>query len=160
MRLSSKSRYAVMAMMDLALHEEHGPVTLTDISVSQGISLSYLEQLFSRLRRSGLVQGMRGPGGGYRLAKAAEEITMADIVAAVDEQPRNAPTWKPKGNAGLSEPYLTHQLWREVSGRLFDYLEQMTLAEFTNREEVRETAERQDNLYRWGWNGSSRKTAA
>ncbi|MCB1734390.1 MAG: Rrf2 family transcriptional regulator [Gammaproteobacteria bacterium] len=158
MRLSSKSRYAVMAMMDLALHEQHGPVTLTDISVSQGISLSYLEQLFSRLRKSGLVQGMRGPGGGYRLAKDASEITMADIVAAVDEQPRPAPSWRPKGGSGMSEPYLTHQLWREVSGRLFQHLEEMTLAEFTDREEIRDTAERQDHLYRWGWNG--RKTAA
>lgn len=158
MRLSSKSRYAVMAMMDLALHEQQGPVTLTDISVSQGISLSYLEQLFSRLRRSGLVQGMRGPGGGYRLAKTASEITMADIVSSVDEQTRVAPSWTPKGELGLSEPYLTHQLWREVSGRMFDFLEQMTLAEFTERQDVKETAERQDNLYRWGWN--AKKSAA
>ena len=86
MKLSTKGRYAVTAMMDIALHEKVGPVTLADISQCQGISLSYLEQLFSKLRRNGLVKGVRGPGGGYRLAKPASEISVADIIDSVDEK--------------------------------------------------------------------------
>ena len=84
MRLSTKGRYAVTAMIDLALHNDVGPVALTDIADTQKISVSYLEQLFARLRKNGLVTGMRGPGGGYRLARAADEITVAEIIAAVD----------------------------------------------------------------------------
>ena len=86
MRLSTKGRYAVTAMMDIALHEEMGPVTLADISQCQGISLSYLEQLFARLRKGGLVEGVRGPGGGYRLARPANQISVADIIQSVDEK--------------------------------------------------------------------------
>ncbi len=85
MRLSTKGRYAVTAMLDLALHEGKGPVTLADISANQGISLSYLEQLFAALRAKHLVRGVRGPGGGYYLSKASAEITVADIICAVDE---------------------------------------------------------------------------
>ena len=86
MRLSTKGRYAVTAMMDIALHEKQGPVTLAEISQCQGISLSYLEQLFSKLRKHGLVTGVRGPGGGYRLAKTADKISIADIIQSVDEK--------------------------------------------------------------------------
>ena len=86
MKLSTKGRYAVTAMMDLALHDNDGPVTLSDISSCQGISLSYLEQLFSLLRQSGLVQGVRGPGGGYRLSKPPTQINIAEIIDAVDEK--------------------------------------------------------------------------
>lgn len=150
MRLSSKSRYAVMAMMDLALHEKVGPVTLTDIAESQGISLSYLEQLFAKLRKFGLVEGMRGPGGGYRLARPANDITIAEIVAAVDE---NAKTISAPGmeETGYAEPYLTHELWIDLSQRIFDFLDEMTLADYTDQPEVQKTARKQDELYRWGW---------
>ena len=86
MRLSTKGRYGVTAMMDLAIHDNAGPVTLADISQCQGISLSYLEQLFSKLRKHGLVDGVRGPGGGYKLARSPENITVAEIIAAVDER--------------------------------------------------------------------------
>ena len=85
MRLSTKGRYAVTAMMDIALHQKVGPVTLADISQCQGISLSYLEQLFAKLRKGGLVKGVRGPGGGYRLARPADQISVADIIQSVDE---------------------------------------------------------------------------
>ncbi|MCK4708936.1 MAG: Rrf2 family transcriptional regulator, partial [Gammaproteobacteria bacterium] len=86
MRLSTKGRYGVTAMMDLAIHDNAGPVTLADISQCQGISLSYLEQLFSKLRKHGLVDGVRGPGGGYKLARPADSITVAEIIMAVDEK--------------------------------------------------------------------------
>ena len=88
MRLSTKGRYSVTAMLDLAIHDKAGPVTLADISQCQGISLSYLEQLFSRLRKGGLVKGVRGPGGGYRLAKPASEINIAEIIHARSEERR------------------------------------------------------------------------
>lgn len=148
MRLSSKSRYTVMAMMDLALHEDAGPVTLTDISESQGISLSYLEQLFSKLRRFKLVEGMRGPGGGYRLGRPADDITIAEIIAAVDEDAKTitAPSVE---QTGYDEPYLTHELWMDLSQRLFDFLDDITLADYTQQPGIQETARQQDERYRW-----------
>lgn len=157
MRLSSKSRYAVMSMMDLALHENIGPVTLTDISESQGISLSYLEQLFSKLRRFGLVEGMRGPGGGYRLARPSNDITLAEIIGAVDEQAKtiSAPSLE---ETGYTEPYVTHELWIDLSQRIYDFLDEMTLADFTDQPDAQKMVRRQDEMYRWGWN--SRKEAA
>ena len=148
MRLSSKSRYTVMAMMDLALHENAGPVTLTDISESQGISLSYLEQLFSKLRRFKLVEGLRGPGGGYRLGRPANDITIAEIIAAVDEDAKTitAPSVE---ETGYAEPYLTHELWMDLSQRLFDFLDEITLADYTEQPGIQETARQQDDRYRW-----------
>jgi len=157
MRLSTKGRYAVMAMMDLAIHEETGPVTLADISASQAISLSYLEQIFARLRKEGLVEGTRGPGGGYRLSRAAADISVADVVTAVDEQVRFS-DWQPDGELQLSGPYLTHDLWRDLSGRIHDFLDGITLEELVSREGVREAALRQDEYHRWGWR--QRKNAA
>jgi Rrf2 family iron-sulfur cluster assembly transcriptional regulator len=157
MRLSTKGRYAVMAMMDLSIHEETGPVTLADISASQAISLSYLEQIFARLRKEGLVEGTRGPGGGYRLAKPAEEISVADVVTAVDEQVRFT-DWKPNAELQLAGPYLTHDLWRDLSGRIHDFLDSITLAELVGRPGVKEAAMRQDEYQRWGWR--QRKSAA
>lgn len=150
MRLSSKSRYAVMAMMDLALHEKSGPVTLTDISESQGISLSYLEQLFSKLRKFDLVEGMRGPGGGYRLARPSDDITIAEIIGSVDEQAKtiSAPGIE---ETGYAEPYITHELWMDLSQQIFDFLDEMSLADFTASNDVQKAARKQDELYRWGW---------
>ena len=150
MRLSSKSRYAVMAMMDLALHERVGPVTLTDIAESQGISLSYLEQLFSKLRKFGLVEGMRGPGGGYRLARPAGDITIAEIIVSVDEQAKtiSAPGVE---ETGYAEPYMTHELWMDLSQRVFDFLDDMSLADFCDQPEALDATRKQDELYRWNW---------
>jgi len=132
MRLSTKGRYAVMAMADLARRQDDAEraVALADIAERQEISLSYLEQLFARLRRKGLVQSARGPGGGYRLAKTAEATTIADIVHAVDEPLKttrcSAPT---KGCMLKGERCLTHDLWEDLGHRIEDYLASVSLAD-------------------------------
>jgi Rrf2 family iron-sulfur cluster assembly transcriptional regulator len=119
MKLSTKGRHAVTAMMELALQHDKGPVTLADISAQQSISISYLEQLFARLRQHGLVTGMRGPGGGYCLARPASEITVANILATVDDVSRREET---AGTAGA-------QMWLHLSNRIYDYLDSITLEE-------------------------------
>jgi Rrf2 family iron-sulfur cluster assembly transcriptional regulator len=132
MKLSTKGRYAVTAMMDLALHEGRAPVTLAEISRCQGISLSYLEQLFARLRRYGLVNGVRGPGGGYRLARGAGEISIADVIVAVDENADAAGTVAAPD--GLNEHQcLTRELWGELSSRMFVFLDGITLEQLVHR---------------------------
>ncbi len=133
MRLSTKGQHAVTAMLDLALNARHEPVALADISQSQGISLSYLEQLFAHLRRRGLVEGVRGPGGGYRLARPPQEISMARIVAAVDGQgaARAVPP-------GVAEQPATRELWTVLSRRIYDFLDAITLADFLEQPDVRE----------------------
>ena len=126
MRLSTKGRYAVTAMLDLALQAGNGPVTLADISVNQGISLSYLEQLFAALRAKQLVRGVRGPGGGYYLGRPAAEISIADIICAVDE-------WVEFTRCGGRESCrdgqrcLTHQLWDQLSDEIFGFLSGISL---------------------------------
>jgi len=141
MRLSTKGRYAVTAMLDLAIHEGKGPITLLDISQSQGISLSYLEQLFAKLRRDGLVEGVRGPGGGYRLAKPASAVSIADIITAVDEK-MDATVCEGKENCQNGERCLTHDLWTSLSKQIFDYLAAISLADFLARPSVRVLIER------------------
>jgi len=143
MKLSTKGRYAVTAMIDLALHDRRGPVTLGDISECQGISLSYLEQLFAKLRKQGLVEGVRGPGGGYRLGRPSSQITIADIITAVDEK-LDATRCQGQGNCKKGERCLTHQLWHDLSQRLYNFLDDITLAQFVNRPGVRQIAQRQD----------------
>ena len=145
MKLSTKGRYAVTAMMDLAIHDPDGPVTLADISSCQGISLSYLEQLFSKLRISGLVEGVRGPGGGYRLGKPASQISIAQIILAVDED-IDATRCKGGEDCRGGTKCLTHELWAELSERLFTFLDDLTLANFINRPEVRVVSIRQDTM--------------
>lgn len=147
MRLSTKGRYAVTAMMDLAIHDREGPVTLADISQTQGISLSYLEQLFSKLRKGGLVEGVRGPGGGYRLAKMPNKITVAQIITAVDE---NVDVMRCHGEEDChdGERCLTHELWQELSQRLYEFLDSISLDQFIDRPEIREIARRQDEEVR------------
>ena len=142
MRLSTKGRYAVTAMMDLAIHEESGPVTLADISLCQDISLSYLEQLMSQLRRNDLVRGMRGPGGGYSLARPASEISVADIISAVDE-PLEATRCGGEENCQEGERCLTHELWNDLSHRLYVFLDGITLDAYVQREDVQEVIRRQ-----------------
>lgn len=132
MRLSTKGRYAVMAMTDLARRQDEPcrAVALADIAARQEISLSYLEQLFSRLRRKGLVQSARGPGGGYRLARSAAETSIAEIVLAVDE-PLRATRCVAQGKGCMlkGERCLTHDLWEDLGHRIEDYLASVTLAD-------------------------------
>jgi len=142
-RLTTKGRYAVTAMLDLALHQGQGPITLSDIAQRQGISLSYLEQLFSRLRRESLVKSVRGPGGGYSLARNADEIFIAQVIGAVDE---NVDTTRCGGanNCHDNQRCLTHDLWVDLSGRIYDYLSRISLQELVNRAGVQEVAQRQE----------------
>lgn len=143
MRLTTKGRYAVTAMLDLALHEDRGTVTLADIARSQRISLSYLEQLFARLRHAGLVRGIRGPGGGYRLARSLEEISIAAIVSAVDERV-DVTNCHGNENCDKGERCLTHQLWEDLSNQLHGFLSGITLRDVIGWPKVRQVAQRQD----------------
>jgi len=145
MRLSTKGRYGVTAMMDLAIHDNAGPVTLADISQCQGISLSYLEQLFSKLRKGGLVEGVRGPGGGYRLSRPAKEISIAEIIAAVDEKV-DMTNCDQEGNCQDGQKCLTHELWAELSNRLYAFLEGISLAQFVDRPGIHELAIQRDKI--------------
>jgi len=143
MRLTTKGRYAVTAMLDLALHYEEGPITLADISSRQGISLSYLEQLFAKLRRRGLVDSTRGPGGGYRLSRSPKEIPIANVITAVDE---NIETTRcgGLGNCQNDEKCLTHELWSELSERIYNFLTSISLGDLVEREGILEVAARQE----------------
>ncbi|MCW8919305.1 MAG: Fe-S cluster assembly transcription factor [Gammaproteobacteria bacterium] len=135
MRLTTKGRYAVTAMLDLAIHYKDGPITLADISKRQGISLSYLEQLFSRLRKNGLVDSARGPGGGYRLSRAASEINVADVITAVDEK-IDAMRCEGKGNCQNDGPCLTHDLWCDLSAQIYSFLKGIDLGQLVARKGV------------------------
>jgi Rrf2 family transcriptional regulator, iron-sulfur cluster assembly transcription factor len=126
MRLTTKGRFAVTAMLDLALRQKQAPVTLAGIGVRQGISLSYLEQLFGKLRRHALVESVRGPGGGYRLARPAEKVSVADIVLAVDE-PLDATQCGGMENCQEDKRCMTHNLWATLNEKLYDYLNSVTL---------------------------------
>lgn len=145
MRLTTKGRYAVTAMLDLAYHSEKRPVTLTDIAKRQEISLSYLEQLFARLRRSGMVEGVRGPGGGYQLSRGTHEITIAEIISAVDET-IDSTRCGGKANCQSSQPCLTHDLWMGLSEQIRAHLDGISLQDVLQRKSVRMVAERQDQL--------------
>ncbi|PCH61720.1 MAG: Fe-S cluster assembly transcriptional regulator IscR [SAR86 cluster bacterium] len=143
MRLTTKGRYAVTAMLDLALHKNQGPVSLADISQRQAISLSYLEQLFSKLRRSNLVKSVRGPGGGYELQRGSEALFIADIVDAVNESV-DTTKCKGKGNCQEGETCLTHHLWLDLSEQIHSFLESISLADLVAKNEIRLIAESQD----------------
>jgi Rrf2 family iron-sulfur cluster assembly transcriptional regulator len=124
MKLTTKGRHAITAMMELALNQQKGPVTLADISTQQSISISYLEQLFAKLRQNGLVTGMRGPGGGYCLARAADEISIAQILGAVDDLARLQEIPRPEREIPASV-----LMWRRLSNQVYDYLAGVTLAD-------------------------------
>jgi len=143
MRLTTKGRYAVTAMLDLAVHATKGPITLADISQRQGISLSYLEQLFSKLRKRELVASARGPGGGYRLSRDANEINVAEVIAAVDEKV-DATRCAGQGNCQNGEECLTHQLWTDLSDQLYDFLNGISLGQLVEKRNVQDVAARQD----------------
>jgi Rrf2 family iron-sulfur cluster assembly transcriptional regulator len=128
MRLTTKGRFAVTAMVDLAMRQNRGPVTLAAISERQRISLSYLEQLFGKLRRHKLVTSVRGPGGGYNLARAANEVTVAEIVSAVDE-PLDATQCGGKENCLDDRRCMTHDLWATLNEKMYDYLSSVSLGD-------------------------------
>lgn len=138
MRLTTKGRFAVTAMIDLALRQENGPVTLAGISQRQEISLSYLEQLFGKLRRHEIVESVRGPGGGYYLARQPEDITVADIIIAVDE-PLDSTQCGGKENCHSSAHpngtrCMTHDLWAALNTKMVDYLDSVSLKDLVNQQ--------------------------
>lgn len=143
MRLTTKGRYAVTAMLDLAYHSGQRPVTLTDIAKRQDISLSYLEQLFAKLRRAGMVSGVRGPGGGYQLSRPVAEINIAEIITAVDETV-DSTRCGGKANCQNNQPCLTHELWMGLSAQIHDYLSGISLGDLLSRHGVQSVADRQD----------------
>jgi Rrf2 family iron-sulfur cluster assembly transcriptional regulator len=145
MRLSTKGRYAVTAMLDLAIHHAEGPVTLADISETQGISLSYLEQLFAKLRKHNLVQGMRGPGGGYRLARLPDDISVAQVIDAIGED-IDVTMCGGSEDCQEGERCLTHELWKKLGKEIFEFLNGITLASFLERERVQFVIRRQKEL--------------
>ena len=136
MKLTTKGRFAVTAMIDLALRHEGGPVTLAGISERQSISLSYLEQLFGKLRRHNLVSSVRGPGGGYRLAKEGADMSVAEIISAVDE-PLDATMCGGKANCKEENLCMTHQLWSNLNARMLDYLNSVTLADLVETQRAK-----------------------
>ena len=135
MKLSTKGRYAITAMMELALHHKDGPVTLADISAEQSVSVSYLEQLFAQLRKHGLVTGLRGPGGGYCLRRGAGEISIAEILRAVDESSKQVsrPAAEGETEAPRGQSLI---LWDQLSHRIYDYLDGITLADAITLQEA------------------------
>lgn len=143
MRLTTKGRYAVTAILDLAIHNDQGPISLAEISARQSISLSYLEQLFASLRRKGLVASTRGPGGGYSLNSPADEISIADVISAVDEK---LDTMKCGGSADCqnNSRCLTHDLWCDLSSQIQSFLSDITLGNLMTRNGVKDVANRQD----------------
>lgn len=138
MRLTTKGRFAVTAMIDLAMRQHQGPVTLAGISQRQKISLSYLEQLFGKLRRHELVESTRGPGGGYTLARSARDVTVADIIFAVDE-PLDATQCAGQENCDDDGPCMTHELWSNLNKRMIEYLDSVTLGDLVEQQKGRES---------------------
>jgi Rrf2 family iron-sulfur cluster assembly transcriptional regulator len=143
MRLTTKGRYAVTAMLDLSLHCEQGPVSLADISSRQGISLSYLEQLFAKLRRVSLVRSVRGPGGGYCLGADMAVISVAQVVDAVSES-LDATRCEGQGNCQDGQVCLTHHLWQDLSAQIHQFLSDITLADLVARRDIQAVRCRQD----------------
>ncbi|WP_075185273.1 Fe-S cluster assembly transcriptional regulator IscR [Teredinibacter haidensis] len=143
MRLTTKGRYAVTAMLDLALHAQRGPVSLADISKRQGISLSYLEQLFAKLRQNTLVSSVRGPGGGYRLSRESAGIFVAQIIDAVNES-IDVTSCGREGDCHNGEVCLTHFLWCDLSEQIHDFLSGISLQSLVDRQDVQEVAQRQE----------------
>ena len=138
MRLTTKGRFAVTAMVDLAMQRGSGPVTLAEIRQRQKISLSYLEQLFSKLRRRALVDSVRGPGGGYRLARDMAQVSVADIILAVDE-PIDSTQCGGKENCKDGEKCLTHDLWANLNQHIVDYLGAMTLKQLVDDQKAKQS---------------------
>jgi Rrf2 family iron-sulfur cluster assembly transcriptional regulator len=145
MKLTTKGRYAVTAMLDLALHGTTGPVSLAEISVRQEISLSYLEQLFSKLRRNGLVTSTRGPGGGYSVARQLSDVAVSEIIVAVNESV-DATQCAGKENCHSHGRCLTHDLWEGLSAQIEDFLSSVSLQDMIDRQRVQSVSLRQDKI--------------
>jgi len=145
MRLTTKGRYAVTAVLDLALHQDDGPVSLAAISERQHISLSYLEQLFAKLRRNDIVCSTRGPGGGYTLKNKVDEVSVSDIIIAVDEVCKVVDCDESEGCHGDYQ-CLTHDLWQELSNEIRSFLDGITLSEIMAQESVTDVKLRQDEI--------------
>lgn len=139
MRLTTKGRFAVTAMIDLAQRQANGPVTLAGISDRQKISLSYLEQLFGKLRRHQIVASVRGPGGGYRLARGLGEVTVADIITAVDE-PLDATQCGGRENCADEHRCMTHDLWTNLNKRMYEYLASVSLHDLVSQQKPKAPA--------------------
>jgi Rrf2 family transcriptional regulator, iron-sulfur cluster assembly transcription factor len=135
MRLTTRGRYAVTAMLDLAIHGDKGPISLADISDRQEISLSYLEQLFAKLRQQELVSSVRGPGGGYRLSRCSDNINVAEIIDAVNEC-IDATSCSGKGNCHKGDICLTHHLWEDLSHQIHSFLSGITLDSLVHQHEI------------------------
>tara|TARA_R110000823_G_scaffold47903_16_gene121920 strand:- start:9202 stop:9696 length:495 start_codon:yes stop_codon:yes gene_type:complete len=142
MRLTTRGRYAVTSMLDLALNQEGGPIPLAGIAARQSISLSYLEQLFSQLRRNGLVRSVRGPGGGYHLGQPAEHISVAQVIEAVNES-TDATRCGGKGDCQQGDTCLTHHLWMDLSDQIHAFLHAISLADLVERKEILAIARKQ-----------------
>lgn len=158
MKLTTKGRYAVTAMLDLTLHYHGDPVVLSDISERQDLSLAYLEQLFAKLRKQGLVASTRGPGGGYSLARSAESISLAEVIGAVDESV-DATRCGGLGNCQGDRQCLTHELWVELSTHINDFLQSRSLADMARRIESRPTARNPQPLRHFVQHGLRRAAA-
>lgn len=143
MQLTTRGRYAVTAMLDLALHDDQGPVSLAEISRRQDISLAYLEQLFAKLRRAELVHSVRGPGGGYELDREPGSIYVAEIIGAVDESV-DTTRCQGSGDCQGGETCLTHFLWEDLSEQILGFLQGVSLADLVSRRDVRRIAGHQD----------------
>jgi Rrf2 family iron-sulfur cluster assembly transcriptional regulator len=143
MRLTTKGRFAVTAMIDVAMHNAEGPVTLAGVAERQKISLSYLEQLFGKLRRYGLVDSVRGPGGGYNLARPASSVSVADVITAVDE-PIDATKCGGKENCDDDKRCMTHELWANLNTHIFAYLGSVTLEQLVRQQDKPEVTVLQD----------------
>jgi Rrf2 family iron-sulfur cluster assembly transcriptional regulator len=143
MRLTTKGRFAVTAMIDVAMHNGDGPVTLAGVAERQKISLSYLEQLFGKLRRAGLVDSVRGPGGGYNMARAPQEVSVADIITAVDE-PIDATQCGGKENCHDDRRCMTHELWANLNAHIFSFLTSVTLEQLVRQQDKSDVAVLQD----------------
>lgn len=146
MRLTTKGRYAVTAVLDLALHQGNGPVSLAAISERQDISLSYLEQLFAKLRRNDIVSSTRGPGGGYKLTNSVDEVSVSDIILAVDESCKVVDCGDSAGCHDGAYQCLTHDLWQELSNEIRSFLDGITLSEIMAQKTVSEVKLRQDEV--------------
>lgn len=143
MRLTTKGRYAVTAMLDIALHRHRGPISVVDIAERQGISAAYLEQLLSKLKKAGLLMSVRGPGGGYQVDGTLEDISVSSIITAVGDGV-DATRCHGAGDCQDGHMCLTHDLWAELSGQIDGYLNGISLADLVGRQEVRSVAGRQD----------------
>ena len=143
MRLTTKGRFAVTAMIDVAMHNSDGPVTLAGVAERQKISLSYLEQLFGKLRRAGLVDSVRGPGGGYNLARASDTVSVADIITAVDE-PIDATQCGGKENCMDDRRCMTHELWANLNAHIFTFLSSVTLEQLVRQQDKHDVTVLQD----------------